>query len=132
VTKVKNHARARHGSGTIREEMRTFLAIVATVSGLQGLVSKGPTTPVCRPSKPCTAPAQVTLLFRRTGVAGTARTYRARSGADGRYRISLSPGYYSVTTLERIGITRNIRPRAVHVRVGHVDRLDFSIDTGIR
>jgi hypothetical protein len=112
--------------------MHAFLAILATVSGLQGFVHKGPTTPVCRPSTPCTAPAQVTLLFRRTGVAGTARTFRVRSAADGRYRISLAPGYYAVTTLERIGITRNIRPRAVHVRAGHVDRLDFSIDTGIR
>jgi hypothetical protein len=44
----------------------------------------------------------------------------------------LSPGLYTVATLERIGIGRNITPHAVHVRRGHVDRLDFSIDTGIR
>jgi hypothetical protein len=108
-------------------EMRAFLAIVASVSGLQGFVHKGPTVPVCRAGEPCTAPAQVTLVFRRGE-----RVFRTRSTATGRYRITLTPGYYTVTTLERIGIARTIRPRAVHVRKNHVDRLDFSIDTGIR
>jgi hypothetical protein len=107
--------------------MRAFLAIVATVSGLHGVVTKGPTTPVCRVGQPCSAPAQVTLLFHR----GT-RTYRTRSDVQGRYRILLSPGYYTVTTLERIGITRNVRPQKIHVRIAHVDALNFSIDTGIR
>jgi hypothetical protein len=107
--------------------VRTLLAVIAAISGLQGFVHKGPTMPVCRAGASCTAPAQVTLLFRRVG-----HTYRTRSSADGRYRIVLAPGYYTVTTAERIGIARNIRPRAVHVRRAHVDRLDFSIDTGIR
>jgi hypothetical protein len=107
--------------------MRSLLALVATVSGLQGSVLKGPTAPVCRQGEPCTAPAQVTLLFRHAG-----HTFRTRSSAQGRYRILLAPGYYTVTTVERIGIDRNIRPRAVHVRRAHVDRLDFEIDTGIR
>jgi hypothetical protein len=103
------------------------LAVVIAVSGLQGVVTKGPTAPVCRVGQPCSAPARVTLVFRRGG-----RTFRTRSAADGRYRITLAPGYYTVTTVERIGIGRNIRPHAVHVRRAHVDRLDFSIDTGIR
>jgi len=107
--------------------MAVLLAAVALVSGVQGLVTKGPIAPVCRQGEPCTAPVQVTLLFHRGG-----HTYRARSAPDGRYRILLAPGYYTVTTLERIGIGRNIRPRAIHVRRGHVDRLDFAIDTGIR
>jgi hypothetical protein len=107
--------------------VHVLLAIVAIVSGLQGFVDKGPTKPVCRAAEPCTAPAQVTLLFSRAG-----HRYRARSAADGRYRIVLPPGSYTVTTLERVGIDRNIRPRRVHVRSAHLDRLDFSIDTGIR
>jgi hypothetical protein len=52
--------------------------------------------------------------------------------SNGRYRALLTPGIYRVSTLERIGIDRNIRPRNVKVRRGHVDRLDFFIDTGIR
>ena len=109
--------------------MREFLAIVAAVSGFHGFVEKGPTIPVCRAGQPCSAPAQVTLVFRNMR---TARTFRTRSDTQGAYRILLAPGYYTVTTIERIGLARNIRPRAVHVRTAHVDRLDFSIDTGIR
>jgi hypothetical protein len=97
-------------------------------SGLYGTVRKGPITPVCRASQPCDEPAQVTLIFARAG----RDVGRTRSGADGRYRISLAPGYYAVRTLERIGIGRSIRPREVHVRRGHVDRLNFSLDTGLR
>ena len=107
--------------------MGLVLALALLVSGLHGTVTKGPTTPVCRAGRPCSAPAQVTLLFRRAG-----HTYRTRSSATGAYRITLAPGTYSVSTLERIGIARNIKPRLVHVRRGHDDRLDFSIDTGIR
>jgi hypothetical protein len=108
-------------------DVAALFAAVAIATGLQGIVTKGPTTPVCRQGEPCSAPAQVTLLFHRG-----AHTYRTRSGPGGRYRILLVPGYYTVTTLQRIGIGRNIRPQAVHVRRAHMDRLDFSIDTGIR
>ena len=105
-----------------------LLAVLAIlVGGLHGTVTKGPITPVCRQGQPCTAPAQVTLIFQR----GT-RTTSVRTTTAGRYRAILAPGYYTVRTAERIGITPNIRPRRVHVRAGHVDRLDFSIDTGIR
>ena len=97
-------------------------------SGLYGVVRKGPITPVCRIGQPCDAPAQVTLVFSRAG----RDVSRTRSGADGRYRVVLTPGYYAVRTVERIGVARNIRPRNVHVRAGHFDQLDFSIDTGIR
>jgi len=107
--------------------MGLILALTLLASGLHGNVTKGPTTPVCRAGQPCSAPAQVTLLFRRAG-----HTFRARSTATGAYRISLAPGIYSVSTLERIGISPNIKPHLVHVRRGHDDRLDFSVDTGIR
>lgn len=110
--------------------MHMLIAAVIAVSGLQGVVTKGPTTPVCRAGRPCSAPAQVALLFHRS--LPTARTFRTRSGTDGRYRIVLPPGTYTVSTAERIGITRIIRPLRVHVRADHVDRMNFSIDTGIR
>ena len=103
------------------------LAVMPVVSGLHGFVHRGPITPVCRVDEPCDAPAQVTLLFRRNGT-----TRRVRSDAEGRYRIILPAGIYVVSTVERIGISPNIRPYRVHVRAGHVDTLDFSIDTGIR
>ena len=97
-------------------------------SGLYGVVRKGPTRTVCQVGVPCDAPAEVTLVFARGG----AEVGRTRSGPDGSYRIRLASGYFTVRTLERLGITRNIRPANVHVRAGHFDKLDFSIDTGIR
>ncbi len=96
-------------------------------AGLYGVVTKGPVAPVCRVGEPCEAPAQVTLLFARNGAIR-----KARSGSDGRYRIALAPGVYSVSTLERIGIGRNITPARVKVRRARYDRVDFHIDTGIR
>jgi hypothetical protein len=110
--------------------MHLLATLAIVVSGLHGTVTKGPTTPVCRQGEPCSGPAQVTLLFRRTG--RTPRTYRTRSAATGAYRIALPAGYYTVTTLEQVGIGRKLRPQRVHVRAGHHDRLDFVIDTGIR
>jgi hypothetical protein len=107
--------------------MHLLTTIAIILSGLHGTVTKGPTTPVCREGVPCSAAAQVTLVFRRPG-----HVYRARSAPNGRYEIRVPAGYYSVSTVERIGIVRNIRPHAVHVRRGHVDKLDFAIDTGIR
>jgi hypothetical protein len=110
----------------------TALASAATASpphnGFYGVVRKGPITPVCRLGIACDAPVQVTLVFSRSG-SDVART---RSSTEGRYRIALPAGYYAVRTVERIGIDHSIRPRNVHVRSDHVDRLDFSIDTGIR
>jgi hypothetical protein len=106
------------------------LAILA--SGLQGTVTKGPITPVCRPATPCSAPAQVTLSFTRIVSPGHYCFYWLRTSATGRYRAILPPGYYTVKVKERIGITPNIRPARVHVRAGHVDTINFRIDTGIR
>src|SRR5262249_9586929 len=119
-------SRRRRRSGTM-SDVAVLLAALAFVSGFHGMVTKGPIVPVCRAVEPCSAPVQVTLVFHRA-----VYPYRVLSGRDGRYRIVLAPGYYTVTTLERIGVGRSITPRAVHVRRAHVDRLDFSIDTGIR
>ena len=105
------------------------LAAIAIVAAAASTARspKARRSPVCRQGQPCTGPAQVTLLFKR----GT-HTYRTRSTAAGVYRITLPAGYYTVTTAEHIGITPNIRPRRVHVRVAHDDLLNFRIDTGIR
>ena len=51
---------------------------------------------------------------------------------QGRYRVSLAPGYYAVRTLEKIGMRRLPSPHAVHVRSGRWDRINLFIDTGIR
>jgi hypothetical protein len=96
-------------------------------SGLRGTVKRSPSTPVCRTDKPCSAPAYVWLVFTRAGT----KAVRVHTSKEGVYRVLLHPGTYSIsTTLAGIGHTP--QPKATHVRSGHVDRLDLTIDTGIR
>jgi hypothetical protein len=96
-------------------------------SGLHGKVTRGPITPVCRTDKPCSGPAAVSLVFTRAG----AQPQRTRSAADGLYRILLRPGSYTVSTT-LAGPRSQPTPSHVHVRPGHVDAINFAIDTGIR
>ena len=102
----------------------------AASNGLQGTVYRGPITPVCRISEPCEAPAAGVLLeFRRGGV----RIASARTDAAGKYRILIAAAIYTVVADERgPGRERSPFPRRVKVRLGHIDKLDFRIDTGIR
>lgn len=96
-------------------------------SGLYGVVMRGPITPVCTEGVPCDGPAPgVTLTFSRSG-----RAWSTRTDQRGAYRIRLAPGIYAVrTSAKPFGLTP--RPARVHVRAGHMDRLVFTIDTGIR
>jgi hypothetical protein len=99
-----------------------------TASGLRGLVKRGPITPVCRINVPCDEPARgVKLVFSRSGnVVATATTNQ-----KGWYRVTLSPGRYSVRT-NRPGVQRKTTPSAATVPSDRFARRDFHIDTGIR
>ena len=109
--------------------MRVLLSLLVLASGLHGTVTRGPTSPVCRVGVPCTAPAVGALLiFSHAGHA----VARVHTGTGGRYSVKLAPGEYTValSPLPRIGF--GIRPGSVHVAPRTNERLDFSIDTGIR
>lgn len=96
-------------------------------NGLRGQVWEGPTTPVCRTDVPCDRPAVgVVLYFSRNG----ARVRAVKTDANGWYTAPLPPATYTVKSSR--GIRRTPFPTHVKVRPGHVDRLDFHIDTGIR
>src|SRR2546428_14181057 len=87
-----------------------------TGSGLYGVVRKGPITPVCRQGVPCDAPVRVTLVFTRgSSDGGTTITFAAvRSNSNGRYRIALDPGFYTVRSTVKIGLTKLPKPHAGH------------------
>lgn len=94
-------------------------------SGLHGTVTKGPTSPVCAAETPCTAPAQnVTVVFIRERIA-----HRVITDFEGRYRITLAPGTYSVSI---VAGRHGFAPTTATVRAGHYGLRNFSIDTGIR
>ena len=102
---------------------------VVVSSGLHGVVMRGPIAPVCVAEEPCTEPAKnVTLLFSRNErVRG-----RVVTEADGRYRLRLPAGVYSVRRAIASSIDRKLEPNLVRVYAGRYIRVDFSIDTGIR
>ncbi len=97
---------------------------------LTGLVTRGPISPVCVAEQPCDAPApNVTLLFARNGsVIG-----RAVTNDVGRYRLRLPAGTYNVLRPSASGpFDRKLEPNHARVYSGRSNRVDFSIDTGIR
>jgi hypothetical protein len=108
--------------------MTVLLALALTVTGLHGVVTRGPTMPVCKVSTECSQPAVgAVLVFSRAGAIAA----RTRTGAGGRYSVRLAPGLYAVRVSppQRIG---GLSPQQVRVRAGASRRADFQIDTGIR
>jgi hypothetical protein len=100
-----------------------FLA--ALLSGLYGVVTRGPTTPVCRVDVPCSAPyGHSTLVFSRPGI-----TRPVTTDAKGRYRIGLAPGRWSLRVKDA---HFGWKPTAVWVPTGRYAKLNVSVDTGIR
>jgi hypothetical protein len=93
--------------------------------GLYGKVSRGPTQPVCRVDEPCDEPARrITLTFVRDGTR-----VRVTTNAEGRYRVALAPGFYTIQVDRRLGF---LKERGVRVLRGRFTRRDILIDTGIR
>ena len=96
-------------------------------SGVQGVVTIGPTQPVCQIGVPCSKPAaNVELVFMRPSVKKSVRT-----DARGRYSVRLARGTYTVEVTPPRTIGAGIQPRRITVRSAP-QRIDFRIDTGIR
>lgn len=95
-------------------------------TGLAGLVSRGPTRPVCIAELSCDGPAPGVVVVVAVEDMVVAR---AVTGGDGRYRLLLPPGTYVVRA-----VARRVTPSSVQaqVRVGSFAVASFSIDTGIR
>lgn len=99
-----------------------------TPSGLRGVVTRSPITPVCIEGVPCSAPAKNTLLvFSRRG-----RSVRTRTDSIGRYRVALAPGWWSVRTATVPRIGSGIEPHTVRVFAARFRVVNLDIDTGIR
>jgi hypothetical protein len=102
-------------------------ATATTRSGLRGVVRRAPISPVCIAEKPCSAPVKhAKLTFTRGTVSRSLVT-----DADGRYRVLLAPGRYTVrigATVARLGS----KPQAAVVTAGRISVRNFTIDTGIR
>jgi hypothetical protein len=121
----------RHAALIVLVGLVAVVAVGATAgratlgTGIRGLVTRGPITPVCQEGVPCSAPAKhLKITFVRAGIAKSVVT-----GSNGRYSILLAPGTYAVRfPTARFGF----RPRTALVVAGRMSTRDFSIDTGIR
>jgi hypothetical protein len=98
-------------------------------AGINGMVLLGPTCPVetaespC-PDKPIAAKVTVSTLDGRTVAT-------VQSGSDGRFRVALSPGTYTLmaTGLKNI---RSSKPTTVTVPVAAFVDAIVAVDSGIR
>ena len=100
-----------------------------TPSGLRGVVTRSPITPVCTEGVLCSAPAKNTpLVFFRSG----RRSVKTRTDAAGRYRVALAPGWWKLSTATVPRIGSGIAPHTVRVFTARFRVVNLDIDTGIR
>jgi hypothetical protein len=99
-------------------------------SGIEGIVLLGPLCPVERADSPCPdKPIASEISVTAASGQGFAD---GRSGADGRYRIDLPPGVYTVTA-RGIGQSLQVgKAVSVTVRSSEFTHLDLMVDSGIR
>ena len=97
------------------------------VSGLRGLVMRGPTSPICHDDS-CEAPAKgLVLRFSRHGQFKAQVT----TNQTGRYLVRLRPGTYAVTT-SALRPGQRLTPQLVRVPRGRFRRVDFHLYTGVQ
>ena len=104
-------------------------ALVTALVLLHGVVTRGPTTPVCQVGVPCSKPAPGAILVFSSDGRPVARV---RAGDRGRYSVRLRPGPYTVRLATQPKIGSGLSPRLVRLPAVTSVRVNFSIDTGIR
>ncbi len=100
-------------------------------SGIEGLVTIGPTCPVERIDTPCPdKPYQATIVVKDEGGNEVAR---GQSGEDGRFRIELAPGTYTVAPQSsNQGSYPFAKEQQVEVRADIFTQVSVQFDSGIR
>ena len=100
----------------------------AAATGLEGVVTRGPVTPVCRVGVPCDAPFSAGFTVLR----GNAAVARFWSDSAGRYDVLLPPGGYDVMPDSGAPVWPVGQAKAVAVGSVGMTRVDLAFDTGIR
>ena len=106
----------------------TSVAPSAT-TGLTGIVTRGPVTPVCRIDIPCDAPFSAGFSVEQGGK----RVAEFRSDADGHFTVWLEPGTYRVVPASDapvLGATS--QAKVVDVGAVGLTSVHLEFDTGIR
>src|SRR4051812_49498725 len=95
---------------------------------LVGIVTRGPITPVCVAEQPCEEPAaHVTLVFS----SGGRDSARGTTSGEGRDRVRLARGAYSVRRARYASVDARLTPHAAHLTGGRGITNYFSFHTGV-
>jgi hypothetical protein len=100
------------------------------MTGLTGVVMRGPVTPVCRVDVPCDAPFSATFNVERSG----RRVTQFQSDTAGQFTVFLAPGAYTVvpnTDAPVISPSSQIKSVTVADN-GMLTVVRLTFDTGIR
>src|SRR5438270_13354325 len=100
-------------------------------TGIQGMVQVGPSCPVERINSPCPPHPLAATVVVRDGAG--AEVTRFNSGADGRFKVDLAPGSYTIVGLN-FGTSLLPRPipKSVTVTQGTYTSINVEYDSGIR
>ena len=97
-------------------------------SGIEGMVTIGPISPVQRQGEPGERPYAGRILVKRMDGRAVAEVM---SGADGRFKVDLKPGSYRLEP-QSPGPLPIARPQEVTVEPHKFTEVSVSYDSGIR
>ena len=106
----------------------TFTRPPPTATGLEGTVTRGPVTPVCRVGVPCYAPFSAAFTVSQ----GQLVVARFQSDSAGHYEVLLAPGTYAIVPDSGAPVFPGGQSRPATVGPAGITRLDLQFDTGIR
>jgi hypothetical protein len=100
------------------------------MTGLSGVVVRGPITPVCRADVPCDAPFSATFSIQRSG----RQVAQFRSDVSGQFTVFLQPGDYTIVPAPDAPIlSPGSQFKSVSVAdSGALTMVRLTFDTGIR
>lgn len=100
-------------------------------SGIQGIVTIGPVCPVEQANSPCPDKTYAATIVAED--ANGDEVARAQSGEDGRFRVELAPGRYTlVPHSPNEGAPPQASEQQVEVRAGEYTQVAIQYDSGIR
>jgi hypothetical protein len=104
--------------------------IPALDSGIEGVATAGPTCPVAVAGHYC-PPKPISAVVAVHDGSGREVT-RFTTGGDGRFRVSLAPGRYTLVQPPSPPMPRLLEPVPVTVTAGRYTSIQLDFDTGIR
>ena len=101
-------------------------------TGVEGVVSAGPTCPVERPGDSACQPRAVAGAVLVITDAGGSEVLRLTTDASGLFGVAIKPGDYTLTPQPVDGLMGTAAPMPFMVTDGSATFLDVAYDTGIR